>query len=248
MANVKPVFLTNFFEQKKTVETLSEESRADADFYLFLGASAIITTLGLVLDSSIAVIGGMLVAPLLFPILSLGMGVTTSSKEAIARSFKIILQSIGLVLAFSVALAFLTKANGATEVMQLASEATTGHFLIAIVAGTVASFSWVKQDINATLPSIAVSVSLIPPLTTVGIGISVLDQSIIAGASFLFILNLLGITLASVIIFSLFGFSNMHTVQEKIIEKEQKEEEKANGEGEEPLHPQDPYPEPEPEK
>ena len=64
------VFLASFFEQKKSLEKLISESRADAAFYLLLSASALITTLGLLVDSAIVIIGGMMVAPLLFPILS----------------------------------------------------------------------------------------------------------------------------------------------------------------------------------
>lgn len=228
MEKIKPLFLTNFFEQKKTVETLIEESRADSDFYLFLGASAIITTLGLILDSSIVVIGGMLVAPLLFPILSLGMGVATSSKEAIGRAFGILAKSIALVFIFSFILSFLTDATKVTDTMRLASVATINHFLIAFVSGIIASFAWVKQNVNASLPGIAVSVSLIPPLATSGIAVSLLQKEVISGSIFLFIINLLGIVLASVIMFSLFGFSNLHTVQEKIIDEEKEREGQLN--------------------
>jgi len=220
MEKVKPVLLTNFFEQKKTIETLTEESRADMDFYLFLGASSIITALGLMLDSSIVVIGGMLVAPLLFPILSLGMGVVTSSKDAIIRSIDILWKSIIIVFLFSFVLAFLLNGSGVTETMYRASQATLSHFLIAFVSGIVASFAWVKRNINASLPGIAVSVSLIPPLATFGIGISMFEKGITSGSLLLFMINLLGIVLASVIVFSLFGFSGLQSVQEQIIDDE----------------------------
>ncbi|NIT71454.1 DUF389 domain-containing protein, partial [candidate division KSB1 bacterium] len=186
-----------------------------------------ITTLGLLMDSSVVVIGGMLVAPLLFPILSIGMGIATSSQDAIIRALAIVGKSVLVVFLFSFLLSFLLNGPAITDTMQVASQATISHFLIAFVAGIVASFAWAKQDINATLPSIAVSVSLIPPLAVFGIGISMFEKALTSGAMFLFIINLLGIVLASVIVFSLFGFSNMHIVQEKLVEEErrQKEEE-----------------------
>jgi len=222
---VKPVFWTSFFDQKKTVEALTEESRADSDFYLFLAGSTMITTLGLIMDSAIVVIGGMLVAPLLFPILSLGMGVATSSADAIMRSIVTIGKSIALVTAVSLSIAFLMNGNEITSVMQLASEATISHFLIAFTSGIVASYAWVKQNVNGQLPGVAVSVSLIPPIATFGVGLSMFERTITSGSMFLFLLNLLGIVFASIIVFSLFGFSNMHRIQEKVIKEEREEKE-----------------------
>lgn len=221
---IKPVFWTSFFSQKETVETLTEESRANVDFYVLLAGSTIITTFGLVLNNSVVVIGGMLVAPLLFPILALGMGVTTSSKQAIKRSLAIIGESVFLVAVISFFTAFLLNAKEVTTTMQFASQTTIIHFLIAFTSGVMASFAWVRQNINASLPGIAVSVSLLPPLATFGIGISMFEKTITSGALFLFIVNLLGIAIASVIVFALFGFSNMQKVQEDIIEEEEEME------------------------
>jgi len=220
MTKVKSVFWTTFFEQKKTVEDLTEESSTSTDFYVLLAGSTIITSLGLLMDNSIIVIGGMLVAPLLFPILALGMGITTSSRPAIKRSLAIIGKSIFLVTIIAFFVAFLVNPAEPTSIMHFASQTTIGHFLIAFVSGIVASFAWVRQNINASLPGIAVSVSLLPPLATLGIGLSMFDKVITSGSLFLFIVNLLGIALAGVIVFTLFGFSGLQKVQEKVIEEE----------------------------
>ncbi len=217
------VFFSNFLEQKKTVETLTKESRADIDFYIFLAGSGIITTLGLLVNSSVVVIGGMLVAPLLFPIMSLGMGIVTSSKEAINRSITTIGKSVLLVFVISFFIAFLMNAQVATPVIELASTASLEHFIIAFVSGIVAAFAWVRQNTNASLPGIAVSVSLIPPLSSFAIGVSILDKGIASGSLMLFIINLIGIAIAGLLVFSLFGFSNMQKVQEHVIRQEKKE-------------------------
>lgn len=225
MAKIKPVFWTSFFEQKETVETLTEQSNANVDFYVLLSGSTIITTLGLILDNSVIVIGGMLVAPLLFPILALGMGVTTSSKQAIKRSLLIIGEAVFLVAIIAFFIGFLFNITESTSIMHFASQTTIAHFLVAFVSGIVASFAWVRQSVSASLPGIAVSVALLPPLATFGIAISMFEKATMSGALFLFIINLLGIALASVIIFALFGFSGLQKVQEEVIEEEKEMEE-----------------------
>jgi uncharacterized hydrophobic protein (TIGR00271 family) len=224
MTKIKSVFWASFFDQKKTVETLTEESHADADFYVLLAGSTIITTLGLIFDNSVVVIGGMLVAPLLYPILALGMGITTSSRQAIGRSFAIIWKATIMVTIVAFFVAFLLNTKEVTEIMRFASQTTNSNFIIAFVSGIMASFAWVRQNINASLPGIAVSVSLLPPLATLGIGVSLIEKDIISGALFLFIINLLGIAIASVIVFALFGFSSLQRVQEKVIKEEEEME------------------------
>jgi uncharacterized hydrophobic protein (TIGR00271 family) len=217
---INPVFWTSFFDQKETVETLTEESHASADFYVLLAGSTVITTLGLLMNSSVVIIGGMLVAPLLFPILSLGMGITMSSKQAIKRSLTTIWKSIFFVISISFFIAFLLNPDSITQTMQFASQTNISSFLVALVSGVVASYAWVRQNTNSTLPGVAVSVALLPPLATFGIGISMFEKTVTSGALFLFIINILGIAIASVVIFALFGFSRLQKVQEKIIKEE----------------------------
>ena len=76
------------------------------------------------------------------------------------------------------------------------------------------------------LPGVAITVSLVPPLANIGIGISLFSREIFSGSILMFFINLLGITIASIGVFLLFGFARMQNYQDKQIHKEQKEEEK----------------------
>jgi uncharacterized hydrophobic protein (TIGR00271 family) len=221
----KPVLFTNFFEQRKTIETLIEESRADANFYLLLSFATLITTLGLLINNALVIVGGILVAPFLFPVLSLGMGIATSSAEAIKRAFGIILRAIITVVLISFVTAFLINEQGATEQIYLASSPNFLFFFIAFSAGIIAAYSWVKQNLSTTMPSVSITVSLLPPLASIGIAFSLLSRDILSGSLMLFLLNLIGIVLASTIVFSLFGFLELQQWQEKKIQEEKQEKE-----------------------
>jgi uncharacterized hydrophobic protein (TIGR00271 family) len=220
----KSVFFANFLEQRKTIETLLEESHTGSTFYVFLSFSAFITTLGLLSDNALIIVGGILVAPLLYPVLALGMGVATSSKEAIMRSLRIILKSAIFIFLISLLTSFiLDQEQVVTRQILLTSSPDFLFFLIAFASGIIASFSWVKQNQGAALPAVAMSVTILPPLATVGIGLSLFDRDVLAGALLMFILNVLGILLASIIMFSLFGFSRMQHIEEEIIKEEEEE-------------------------
>jgi len=219
-----PVFLTNFFEQKRSLETLLKESHADKTFYFFLSFSAFVGTLGFLMNSAIVIIGSMFVAPLLFPILSLGMGISTSSREAIRRSSRIISKSTILVILISFLTAFILNEREVTDQMLLASRPELLYFLIAFASGIIVSYAWVKEKISSTLPGVAMAVALLPPLALVGISLSFFSRDLFTGSLTLYLLNLLAIVLGSTIIFSLFGFSRLQRLEEEKIEEEKIEE------------------------
>lgn len=227
-----PVFSSGFWEQRKTIESLVKESRTDTDFYLFLSFASFITTLGLHINNPVVIVGAMLVAPLLFPILALGMGIVTSSRDSIRRSIIILGKSIIGVVGISFLTSFLLNQRVVTEQIINASTPNLLFFFVAVFSGVIASYSWVKQSISSTLPGIAITVSLVPPLSAVGIAISLFSRTVFSGSLMLFIINLIGIVLASILVFSLFGFASMRKIQEKTIKDEQKEIEKEKEEKE----------------
>lgn len=221
------VFKSGFFEQRKTIESLIEESRADGDFYLFVSFGVFITTLGLHIDNPIIVIGAMLITPILFPILALGMGVVTSSQESIRRSISILLKTLVVGILVSFITSFILNQHEMTEQIINASTPNLLYFFIAFASGVIASYSWVKQSISRNLPGVAISVALVPPLSAIGISLSLFSQNVFSGSVMLFIINLIGIVLASILVFSLFGFGGLRKIEEREIQNEKREVEEA---------------------
>lgn len=220
---IQPVLFTNIFDRKRSLDDLIEESKADSDFHFHLLVSAVITTLGLLSNNTAVVIGGMLVAPLLYPILALSMGVATSSRQAILRSLQVLWRSIALTVgvSFFIALLFMEEGALSNEVIMRVTPGLEDLF-IAIFAGLAAAFGWVKKrGVSSTLAGIAVAVSLIPPLSVVAIGIASFSRTVIAGSLTLFIINLIGIVLAGIIVFALFGFQNLQQDEESKIAEEE---------------------------
>lgn len=219
----KSIFITTFFEQRRTIHSLLEESQANNSFYVFLSAASFIISLGFLANSLLIIVGGMLAAPLLFPVLSLGMGIATSSGSAIQRAFLVILKSIIITLIISFVTAFIFHDGGINEQMSVWSEPSLLFFLTAFTSGIIAAFAWIKENIKTTLPGIAVTVTLLPPLALVGVSFSIFSREVFTGSIEIFLINLLGIVLGSTLIFSLFGFSKLQDVEEKRIKEEKLE-------------------------
>jgi uncharacterized membrane protein len=104
--------------------------------------------------------------------------------------------------------------------MKLVSSLNLIFFLAAFTSGIIAAFSWAKENISATLPGIAVTVALIPPLAVSGIALSLLSKELFSGSFMLFLINFLGIIVASTIVFVLFGFPALQKIEEQKIKEE----------------------------
>lgn len=214
----------SYLDKKEVVQRLIKESQVSTDFYFLLTISTLITTLGLLINNSAVIIGGMLIAPLLSPLLALGLGLVTTNRSSLLRSGTAIIKSIGTVLLLSTLIAFLIGVDDPQnqEIIQRIKPSLPFMY-IAILSGIGATFAWVKPKLSATLPGIAIVVSLLPPLCTTGIGLSIFDREIITGSFQLFLVNFIGIVLSSAVLFSLFGFHQMQLVEVKEIADEQEQ-------------------------
>jgi len=93
---------------------------------------------------------------------------------------------------------------------------------VAVTAGTAASFTLIKPKLSEPLPGIAISVAMIPPLATVGLAMDWLSWNLIMRALLIYLMNILGLGLASVAVFSLMGLYG----QKSVIKKEMRRDEK----------------------
>ncbi len=225
----KTFFVASFIEQQKTLSQLLHESHARADYYFLLALASFIATLGLITNNASITVGGVLITPILFPLLSLAMGVVTSSPRAMGRGIKIILRSVTMVFLVSLLTAFVFASDEVGEEILSRIQPDLIFFIISFVSGVAVAYSWVKQDLSATLPGVAVSVSLLPPLCAVGIGTVMTDRLIVSGALTLFLVDLCATVIGAIIVFSLFGFSSLRKEEEeKIIEEKDEEKVQAH--------------------
>ena len=78
---------------------------------------------------------------------------------------------------------------------------------VAIVSGIAAAYAHARENIQKSLPGIAIAVALVPPACVMGIGLGWMNWAVISGAGLLFLTNLIGITLAGIFTFLCLGFA-----------------------------------------
>jgi len=221
-ATMALISFNNLSETDKTqaIENLVSQSTPSQDFFFMTVLSILMATFGILINSIAVLIGSMLIAPLLSPVLSLSLGIIISDAKLISRSVATISKSMGLGIGAAF-IATLLFSGGEVPAGTLSSlEPSFLYMGVAIVAGFAATFALVKPKLNATLPGVAIAVALIPPLALIGVGVAQWSWIVITNAFLLFSLNIIGIVFASMITFSLMNFYVKRRVARETIKEE----------------------------
>ena len=192
-------------ERKELVGRIAIGADGGVDFIVMMLLAATLASLGLLQGSTAVVIGAMLVAPLMGPLVAAGLALAQGNLSLFRSALMVcgtgILLGLGTSLFFGVInpgfeASMEIEARGNPDVLDLG---------IAFASGMVAAYAMGRPNVSGTLAGVAIAAALLPPLAVVGIGLTN-DELIIAGnAAILFSTNLVAIVLGAAMIFRLLG-------------------------------------------
>ncbi len=175
-------------------------------FTLMLTLSVVVATMGLSLNSAAVVIGAMLLAPLMQPVLATGASLSMALPGKSIRSItRVILASVWCVAVAWLISKILPRQPFTDEVLSR-TRPDIRDLIVALAAGTAGAYATVRNDVSASLPGVAVAVALVPPLGALGITIEAGDTARAQGAALLYTTNLAAIVFASIVVFVVTGF------------------------------------------
>ncbi|MDD3717794.1 MAG: TIGR00341 family protein [Actinomycetota bacterium] len=178
-------------------------------FFVLLLLSAVIATYGVVSDSVATVIGAMIVAPLMTPIMAISLSVVSGDLHNIVRSFLVVAAGTAAVVGFAYVLAEILVGSVYTAGNSQITARTSPRLIdliIALASGAAGAFATGREDVSDALPGVAIAVSLVPPLSVVGICLSAGAFREALGALVLFLTNLLAIVIAGLVVFAVMGY------------------------------------------
>jgi len=187
--------------------SLRDDAKMSSIYVTLMILSTLLATIGLFQGSTAVIIGAMLLAPLMAPIVSLSMGLLRGNIELLKNSASKI--GVGIVLALS-ASAIITQLfpyKMVTDEMSARLSPSLLDLAVAIVSGAAGAYSKSYKEIMQSLAGVAIAVALVPPLAVAGIGIGRVDMNFFLQAFLLFSTNLIGITLAATFTFRVLGYS-----------------------------------------
>jgi uncharacterized hydrophobic protein (TIGR00271 family) len=184
-------------------------------FAILLFLSTAIATYGVIGDSVATVIGAMIIAPLMRPIMATTAGLVMGDLKRAGRSFWIVFISVVGVIGLSWLLAELSVVTvpiiSFQGNSQIAGRVTPRliDLYAALWSGAAAAFAMSRDDVADTLPGAAIAIALVPPLCVVGIGLAEGQWSAAGGAFLLFLTNFLSILLAGGAVLALLGLNRV---------------------------------------
>jgi len=188
-------------QDQNVFQNLYNGASPTIEYYILTVLSCLIATTGLLQGSTATIIGAMIVAPLMTPILAFSLGVIWGDLGLIKTASLSLFKGIFISLAISSALAFLIPMEGYSSEITARTAPTIFDIIVAFASGLVGAYGNANKRISNTLVGIAIAVALMPPLCTIGIGIGTMNRAIASGASLLFLINLVSISLAGAIVF-----------------------------------------------
>ena len=200
------------FEDKLFIEGLQVRRRL-VNFFVLLLLATVIATYGVLSGSTATVIGAMIVAPLMGPIMATTAAVVMGSAQRAWRALLLVVVGVIAVVLFSALLASFIPdiIISFTENAEITSRIQPGLFALftALGAGAAGAFIISRAEIADSMGGVAIAISLVPPLCVVGIALSQGNWQAAGGALLLFLTNFFAILFAGGLVFLALGLGRV---------------------------------------
>ena len=163
-----------------------------------LACAIIIASVGLNVNSIPVIIGAMLISPVMGPILGFGFGLGIRDNRLVKFSLENYLVMVAISIAASTLFFILSPLNlGNPSELLARTNPSIYDVLIALFGGIAGMLETSRKERGTVISGVAIATALMPPLCTVGYGISLLNWHYILGALYLFLINSIFIALAT---------------------------------------------------
>lgn len=172
------------------------------DLWVMILISATVASIGLFLNNVALIIGAMLLAPLLGPIISFSYNVAVARPK---KMFKAALNGFTLIVSAILISALLTFVASnfieleITDEILLRTEVSVIILVLAILLGIAGGVA-MSSDLSGMLVGVAVAAALIPPAAVAGIGIAFIDYEMFSNAAIVLSSNIIGLILGTMIV------------------------------------------------
>lgn len=149
----------------------------------------LIASIGLNMNSIPAIIGAMLISPLMTPILGVGFALAILDTKLLKKSFKVLFIQVAESLLASTLYFLLSPISYASTEIIARTSPTIWDVVIAFVGGLAGIIGARKKEANNIVPGVVIATALMPPVCTVGYSIATGNLEYMVGASYLFSIN-----------------------------------------------------------
>ncbi len=192
-------------EEVEVVQMAQEMARPSTNYFVLVILSCLIASLGLLMNSAAVIIGAMLIAPLMSPLMGFAVGLTQGHWRLMRTAVLTTGRGMLLTLALAALVGWLTPFKTPTAEMVARGQPSLPDMGVALFSGMAGAYAMARKDIPSALAGVAIAAALMPPLCTVGVALAFGQMNLAGGAFLLYITNIVSISLAGAGVFLWLG-------------------------------------------
>jgi len=173
-----------------------------------------IACVGLNINSSAAVIGAMLISPLMGPIVGMAFGLSTGNRRLIRLGIINWVLMIVVALCSSALYFFVSPFHSETSQLESFKTATIFDCFLALLGGLAWFLGIVRKEAVKVIAGVAVSTACIPPLCTAGFGIANGNWEYFWGGFYFYLINCFFIGVGTWILSIVLGYQRYYRIKD----------------------------------
>ncbi|WP_170004372.1 DUF389 domain-containing protein [Pseudopontixanthobacter vadosimaris] len=193
-------------DRPAVIDARREDAYTSPRYLFMLAMSAGIAVLGLLLSSPAVVIGAMLIAPLMGPIIGAGFALAIGDYGWLRGSVRALVAGTVLAISLCAFIVFISPLQTITPEIAARTRPNLFDLGIAVFSALAGAYSMIRGR-EGTIVGVAIATALMPPLAVVGFGLATWNWTVFSGALLLFVTNLMTIALVATIMARIYGFS-----------------------------------------
>jgi uncharacterized hydrophobic protein (TIGR00271 family) len=187
-------------------DSIRQGSVFDRAFVLSNLAATVIACAGLLGDSAATIIGAMLVATLMGPIMGIGLALVDFDNRLLRRSLAALFAGVLVVLTAATLLGGIAPNAAPTQEMMSRTAPRLLDLIVALASGAICAYAVASPRLIAAIVGVSIAVALVPPLTTAGIFLARAQWELAQGAFLLAFVNIVAIQVGASIALWLCGY------------------------------------------
>lgn len=187
-------------DPKATIEGVERDVEFRGFNLWILIFSIFICSIGLNINNGPVIIGAMLISPLMGPIMGVGLAVGVNDLALLKKSLRNWGVAVLMGVSASTLYFYITPLHGDSSELLNRTAPTLLDVMVAIFGGTAGILAGSRRVKNNVIPGVAIATALMPPLCTAGYGIANGNLQYFLGATYLFLINSIFISLATTLV------------------------------------------------
>lgn len=190
--------------REELYEDIASGAQLNRDFLILTALSAVVAALGMNANNVAAVIGAMVIAPLLGPILAFSFGSALGDLQLMSKSARTAVAGLAFGLAISVTLGMVLPVNVQSPELFARTVVGVDTTALALASGAAAALS-LSTGVASALVGVMVAVALLPPSAAMGLYAGAGEWGLAARAGLLLMINVVSVNLAALFTYRVKG-------------------------------------------